>query len=248
MLFSTALRILPGSVVAFVGGGGKTTAMFCLADEFVRAGGKVITTTTTRIFAAQSRLAPVHVQSLAALQIALQTSPHVLITGEVKWQEGKAYGLAPEVVDNLRSLPGVQAVLVEADGSRTRPFKAPADHEPVIPASTTLVVIVVGIDALGQALTAEHVHRPERVARLFPGEVVSPEMIAAVLAHPAGGRKNVPAGARCVALINKVETESQRRAADHLSTLLLSRPGIDGVAIGAVAHLNNPILDYTEHR
>lgn len=86
------------------------------------------------------------------------------------------------------------------------------------------------------------------MARLFPGEVVSPEMIAAVLAHPAGGRKNVPAGARCVALINKVETESQRRAADHLSTLLLSRPGIDGVAIGAVAHLNNPILDYTEHR
>ena len=43
-------------------------------------------------------------------------------------------------------------VLVEADAPRGRSLKVPAPHEPVIPASTTLVVVVCALDALGQPL------------------------------------------------------------------------------------------------
>ena len=58
MLFSRVLRIQPKEVVAFVGAGGKTTAMFRLADELVAQGKRVIITTTTRMFAAQVGLTP----------------------------------------------------------------------------------------------------------------------------------------------------------------------------------------------
>src|SRR5690349_3492029 len=58
-----ALGVTGDEVVALVGGGGKTTAMFRLAREMVEKGTSTITTTTTRIFAAQIALAPAHVQA-----------------------------------------------------------------------------------------------------------------------------------------------------------------------------------------
>lgn len=245
MKLYSALRLAEHDVVAFVGGGGKTTAMFRLAAEIVEGRGRVITTTTTRIFAAQIRLAPVHVQSLPSLSAALSSAPHVLITGEVDAVEGKAFGVAPEAVREMQAMKGVSAVLVEADGSRMRPFKAPADHEPVIPKETTLVVPVAGIDIIGRPLTAEYVHRPELIALLAPirlGEIITPEIVAAVIAHPMGGRKDVPTGARVIALINKVESEAQLLSAQNIARLLIGEAEIDGVAIGAVGRGGDPIV------
>ncbi len=240
-----ALHLAHGDVVAFVGGGGKTTAMFRLAAEIVERGGRVVTTTTTRIFAAQIRLAPVHVQSLPSLSAALSSAPHVLITGEVDAVEGKAFGVAPEAVREMGVMKGVSAVLVEADGSRMRPFKAPADHEPVIPKEATLVVPVVGIDIIGRPLTAEYVHRPELIELLAPirlGEIITPEIVAVVIAHPMGGCKNVPTGARVIALINKVETEAQLGLARRIAESLIGQKGMAGVAIGAVGRDGDPIV------
>jgi probable selenium-dependent hydroxylase accessory protein YqeC len=128
-------------------------------------------------------------------------------------------------------------VINEADGARTLPFKAPADHEPVIPSNTTLVVVMVGIDAVGQPLDATHVHRPEQVAALTGarlGDPLTPEQIAAVLTHPQGGLKSVPPHARVVALINKVQTATEAETARYLADLLLMAPRIQAVAIGAV--------------
>ena len=54
----------------------------------------------------------------------------------------------------------------EADGAAGRFLKAPADHEPVIPAGTTVVVVVAGLKAVGGRI-ADVAHRPERVASLL---------------------------------------------------------------------------------
>ena len=56
-----ALGVKRDEVVALVGGGGKSAAMFRLAREVAEAGGRAITTTTTHIFGAQIALAPAHV-------------------------------------------------------------------------------------------------------------------------------------------------------------------------------------------
>ena len=65
---------------------------------------------------------------------------------------GKADGVSVDLFQRLRTWFPDVCLLNEADGSRMRPFKAPAAHEPVIPAETTLVVPVVGADKVARLL------------------------------------------------------------------------------------------------
>jgi molybdenum cofactor cytidylyltransferase len=233
-----ALGMTGDDVVAMVGGGGKTTAMFRLAHEMVEKGGRAITTTTTRIFAAQIALAPAHVRAADATResvlAALAAHRQVLVIGATNPGTGKADGVSLDLFRRLRSwCPGV-CILNEADGSRMRPFKAPAEHEPVIPADTTLVVPVVGADVFGKTLDGDHVHRPELVSALSGaplGTPITPEIVARVLAHVEGGRKRVPVGARVVALINKVETLPDRTPARETAERLLREPAIQSVVL-----------------
>lgn len=236
-----ALGMTADEVVALVGGGGKTTAMFRLAREVVDNGGSVITTTTTRIFGAQIALAPAHVPAADAtrerVSAALAVHRHVLVIGATDAGSGKAEGVSLDLFRRLRAwFPGV-CLLNEADGSRMRPFKAPADYEPVIPADTTLVVPVVGADVFGKSLDADHVHRPELVSALSgapPGTPITPAIVARVLAHPQGGRKDVPAGARVVVLINKVESLPDRAPARETAERLLREPAIHSVVLASL--------------
>ena len=228
-------------VVAIVGGGGKTTAMFLLAREVAGSGGRAITTTTTRIFGAQIALAPAHVQAADAtrerVQAALDAHRHVLVVGLTDPDSGKAEGVSLDLFHSLRAWASDACLLNEADGSRMRPFKAPAAHEPVIPSETTLVVMVVGADIFGKTLDDDHVHRPKLVSGLSGvplGAAISPEVVASVLAHPEGGRKGVPADARVVAMINKVESLADRAPARQTAERLLREPAIESVVLANV--------------
>jgi molybdenum cofactor cytidylyltransferase len=218
MKLRKALRLKENDVVAFVGAGGKTTAMFRLANEIVESGGRVLTTTTTRLGLSELSRAPVHVTTFEELQIALQTSPHVLLTGGSDHVEKKVRGVSLTDFGSLSDFRSL--VLIEADGSRQLPFKAPAEHEPVIPNFVTHVVNVMGIGVLGKPLTEDYVHRPEIVSRLTGnrvGTITNSEIIAKVLTHPEGGMKNIPPTARASVLINKVETNEQLKAAREIA-------------------------------
>jgi molybdenum cofactor cytidylyltransferase len=249
LTLAEALDMAGDEVVALVGGGGKTTAMFRLAQEMVGQGGSAITTTTTRIFAAQIALAPAHVPAAEATResvlAALAAHRHVLIIGATNPGDGKADGVSVDLFRRLRTWsPGV-CILNEADGSRMRPFKAPAEHEPVIPVETTLVVLVVGADVFGKPLAADHVHRPELVSALSGaplGTPITPEIVAGVLAHPEGGRKGVPAGARVVAMINKTETLRDRAPAHETAKRLLDIPAIHSVVLTTL-RAEEPVLE-----
>lgn len=241
MTLAEALGVGRGDSVALVGGGGKSTAMFRLAREVVAAGGRAITTTTTKIFAGQIVLSPAHVPAAAATRdtvlAALDAHGQVLVIGEADPASGKADGIPLDLFARLRDWFPDACLMNEADGSRMLPFKAPAAHEPVIPPATTLVVPVVGADVLGQPLDADHVHRPELVRALSgaaAGATVTPEVVARVLAHADGGRKSVPAGARVVAMLNKVETLADRAPAHETAHLLLREPRIEAVVLASV--------------
>jgi molybdenum cofactor cytidylyltransferase len=241
MNLSSALRLHPSEVVALVGGGGKTSTMFRLAAEVVAGGGQVITTTTTRIFAAQIALAPVHFvageATLTEIAAALERTGHVLLTGPVERAAGKALGIPLALVPELQALPGHPTLLVEADGSRMRPFKAPAEHEPVIPPETTLVVPVAGLDILARTLSDEFVHRAGRVAELTGaalGDVITPELVAAVLAHPLGGLKDAPPAARRMGLINKVESLDDVDGGRQIARLALRSGRFSAIVLAKV--------------
>jgi molybdenum cofactor cytidylyltransferase len=268
MKLSHALQINSGDVIAFVGGGGKTTAMFQLANELAPHL-RVLTTTSTRIFAAQIKRSPAHVtfnpeqqtvaDILPQLDAAILTHGQTLLIGQADTDSGKAFGLPPEIIDLLAASDHFDVIIIEADGSRMRPLKAPAAHEPAIPGCTTLVVSVAGLDVLGQPLTDDAVHRASMVSHLShipPGQPVTAGTVAAVLCHPDGGLKNVPVQARVVPLLNKIDLPRRRaspqaewemvgrlEAARDIASQLLACERIDSVAIGAVQQAASPVAE-----
>jgi molybdenum cofactor cytidylyltransferase len=217
---SSAAGIKSGEVISFAGGGGKTTSMYHIAGELVESGMKVIITTTTHI-------APPDDPSLTVLltkdlnEIAQALEKHNPVILADKLENDRLCGIDPLWVSDLNMLADV--ILVEADGSRSRPFKAPHDHEPVIPPSSTIVIPVVGAEAINKPLTEEWTHRTEKITEitgLKAGEIITPEVIAKTLLHPMGGMKGVPSGAAFIPLINKADTRDDIRAAREISFCL----------------------------
>jgi molybdenum cofactor cytidylyltransferase len=198
--------------------------------------GRVVMTTTTRIFAAQmSQAAQVCIladEDWGEWLDAFDSS--LLVVGGAEGD--RALGVPAELPTEMLARPGVDWVVVEADGSRMLPVKAPAAHEPVIPDETGLLVPVVGIDALSGPIR-EVAHRPERVSTitgLAPEETLTPEALAALLTSSQGGLKDAPQAARVAVLINKVESHSQLEAARRVARCVLREPRVERVAIGAL--------------
>jgi len=137
--------------IAFIGSGGKTTAIEQLAKKLLGQGKTVKITTTTKMY--------------------WPTDPDLrdIYAGAPSGEEGKMRGLPDEQRRAL--LETCDYVLVEADGAHGRPLKFPREFEPVIPPEADLVVLVAGLRGIGQT-AAETVHCPE-LARAYLG--VPPE-------------------------------------------------------------------------
>jgi molybdenum cofactor cytidylyltransferase len=106
-----------------------------------------------------------------------------------------------------------------------------------VPGSTTHLVPVAGLDVIGRPLTGDTVHRPEIIAELAgiaAGDVVTPEVVATVLAHPAGGAKGLPDGARFIPFLNKAHDPSALAAGRAVGRRLDVAPQVDAVVLGAV--------------
>lgn len=205
-------------VVAIVGAGGKTSLVYALAREVAALGGRAIVTGTARFTPAPHswRMPPLVEARPGAVALAVAGAAGeagvLVVTGVEPQPAGRLAPVAPEDIAALAAVEGVDAVLVEADGSRTRAFKAPGDHEPVIPDAATHVIAVVGASVLGQPVDEVHVHRPQRVrvivSGLPPDARCDAALIARVLAHEAGGRKHV--GQRpFAAVVNQADTHPE---------------------------------------
>jgi molybdenum cofactor cytidylyltransferase len=234
---TAALRLSAAPRVAIVGGGGKTTTMLTLARE---ATSPVIVAATAHMAIEQLALADQHFFANTPADLIARVSQLptgiTFLTGSEN-TSSKTLGLTPETAHAVKDLADrYQAPLfIEADGSKCLPLKAPAEHEPPIPDFVDTVVYVVGLSGLGQPLDVDHVHRPERFARLAGlsiGEAITPEAIAKVLGDPSGGLKNVPPTARRSAVLNQADTPELQAQAQVIARQLL--PAYHAVAITAL--------------
>jgi molybdenum cofactor cytidylyltransferase len=208
-----ALGIDPATdaLVATVGGGGKTTLLFALADERATLWTppttasdppaspriSVLTTTTKFTIPAEAADWPIvfaesRASRAAAIEHAWTHEKSAIVVGSGRGERGRVLGVEPDWPQSALAMDIVDFVGVEADGSAGRPFKAPAEHEPVLPAGVSLAVAVVGVGALGRSIDVAAVHRPERVRAIVAGDFITPEVVARVLTDPNGGRKAVP--------------------------------------------------------
>ncbi|MBN1368531.1 MAG: putative selenium-dependent hydroxylase accessory protein YqeC [Dehalococcoidales bacterium] len=246
-----AFDIRNDEVISIVGGGGKTTLMFALARELVARGHKVITTTTTRIGSGEPDKFNASLLLEEDERILLSTLPenlfnyaHLTVVRQISPEKDKLLGYPPEVIDRIAKI-GLADIIVEADGARGKPIKAPNATEPVIPSSTTLVIPVVGMDALGTRLTEENAFRPEIISKLTglkPGEPITEDTIVTLITHPQGITKGSPKTARIIPLLNKAD-KSKTPAAESIARKILEKgnPRIQKVVLGQVQS-KDPII------
>lgn len=221
---SKAVGIRQGDVVSLVGGGGKTSAMFLLAKELSAYGLRIIVTTTTHIFPPEASYITVFERKTQNIMKELDIHPLIVLAAGHEGEKLK--GIDPSSVEELREIADV--ILVEADGAACRPFKAPLDHEPVIPPSSTIVLPVAGLDVVGKTLSSENCHRPERIAELMNiniGYIITTDIVAKTILHPRGGMKGVPVKARVVPILNKADSSDQIATASEIAKGL-TRGGI----------------------
>jgi len=212
-------------MVTLVGGGGKTTGLFALGAQL---SGTVVLTTTTKM--GRVRTDGNHVMfdpDDGELSDAL-TAHRTVLT----WRADaghKAVGVSPETCDRWFAL--ADHVIVEADGSRQRPFTAPNPFEPVVPSLTTVLIGCVGASAFGRVI-ADRCHRPLRVAAVAgcsPSQRLTPERLATVLLSERGTRKGCPADARYVVVVNQV-TDADHHDLDQLIGVIDGRAAVVAVA------------------
>jgi len=241
---ATALDLRARAHIAIVGGGGKTSLMFALADELVVSGYRVLTTTTTKIRHREALSAPLAVFNLPEsarherIARGLDKHKHVFF-GRKLLSSGKVEGIDPLGADALYREHPADFLIAEADGAAGRPLKAPAPHEPVIPASATVVIAVMGLEAMGKNLTPELVFRLERFQALTGislGMRVTPESLVRLFHSSKGLFKGAPPSARRVAFLNKRDLLSDHQEAFKLVDLLIRQPvsAVDRVVVGTV--------------
>jgi probable selenium-dependent hydroxylase accessory protein YqeC len=240
MELTRALKIGEREVVAVVGAGGKTTAVFRLCLEASAIGRRAVASGTARFSEPDGleRLPAVIEKDEDRLvnEVARRLqSTSALIAAAGRFSKDRYSPITFGAAGRLAREPSLGLLALEADGARMRSFKAPAEHEPAIPTCATLVVAVVGADAFGQPLDEGHVHRPERVMELASAEhgaTITPALVAAVLADRQGGRKHVPERARFAVLINKVTPERLKTSRECAH--LLRQQGVDIIALANV--------------
>ena len=204
MELAKLLDVHPG-VTAVIGGGGKTTLLRTLGEELAERN-RVLLCTTTKIFPFHDLPCAMTAEELNSLRRELRLMcAGTPVPGTEK--------LTAPPVPMAELAAWFDYVLVEADGSAQRPFKAHASHEPVIPAEASQVICVVGASGFGKPIR-EATHRPELYAQLAGVSVedlVAPETEAAVL-QAEGLHHRI--------YVNQVETRQDLAAAEALAALL----------------------------
>ena len=261
-----ALSVKGGDVISFVGAGGKTTAALRLMEELAGIEQQVVLTTTTKIMEPIPReneylLLAGEEEALAQVPELLTRYPKVFLAkrrleeadptalGEsdrdYPMRPNKVEGVSPSLVNHLARRLSETVILVEADGARHRALKAPAAYEPVVPASTTILVPMADLTVLGKPLAEEHVHRPELVAGItgtIVGEPVTAEMVATVLSHPQGGLKGLPEQARDIPILNQIAKDNPQDEARQIARLVLQNEHIERVIIASL-QVPEPVLE-----
>ncbi len=220
------LQLSEHELISLVGGGGKSSTLKALGRTLP---GKVILSTTTKMGSDQHDNHHVCVGP-SDNELVQALASHRTVMCWAGTEGSKAFGITPELADHWWAL--TDHLVVEADGARRRPFKAPAWYEPVLPASTTILCSIIGADSLDRVIE-DQCHRPMLVAAVAgcsPYERLTPARAARVICDDNGARKNKPTAARFAVIITKVAPDNEALV-EQLQTELLAQGNAPDVIV-----------------
>lgn len=180
-----ALDIEKNKIISVVGGGGKTSLIFALADEFVKSGKKVIVTTTTKMYEREDMCLFCQKEKIIK---SLNENKFAFVGKRA--ENGKITADFDDI-DDILDLCDI--LLIESDGSHHLPFKVPNENEPQIYPKTDIVIGVCGLSSLGKEI--KYVcHRKEEAVNVLgknESDVINEKDISFILSSTLGQMKNV---------------------------------------------------------
>lgn len=214
------LSLAKPEVISVVGAGGKTSLINALSRELKSLNKKVLSTTTTHI------LRPRDVDYFFLEKIKDDFIPRkgTITSYGSHLKDGKLVGKTMGAVDALIRRKIFDYTLIEADGSKGKPLKAPEKHEPVITSLSTMTIGVIGLDAIGQVLNDTNFHRAKQIGKITEktvGEEMHIEDIVRILCHKEGTFKD--SVGRKVLVLNKADTTQRIMAGKNIRDGLLDK-------------------------
>ncbi|MEC4727619.1 putative selenium-dependent hydroxylase accessory protein YqeC [Shewanella sp. D64] len=273
-------------LVALVGGGGKSSTAFRLAQQAQSRGMKVLITTTTKMYlpsesqcdtiidienliyqidsvsdfldtssesdtgnkksaigshlniaesaasetltycdinSASRSISSTHYTPLSFLPASLcfcyQNKLELIENKDKNTKEIKVSGLSFVEIEMIKNAAIFDLIIIEADGAKHLPIKAPSRHEPCIPPNVDIVIAVTGCEVINQEIEPALVHRWtdfQYITQCQAGDKLAHQVLARLIAHKDGMFKQVPTSARRVWLINKVDLASNYVAVQTL--------------------------------
>lgn len=206
---SLGLKEACREVISLTGGGGKTTVIRRLQKECTERSvfHAVSTTTHMQYEKNESFLGIPSLESF--LEIYKRTGT---VWMGIPVSEEKMKGMPEEFLHQVMETGAW--LLLEADGAKCLPVKAPEVHEPVILPESTRVCQVYGLDALDHPIE-ERCFRSYKVAEILgkrESDLLTERDLAVLAASLLGGRKSVGDRPYDV-ILNKADTQEKRERA-----------------------------------
>ncbi len=201
--------------ISVVGAGGKSHLIKWLAAIYKTLGFKVCVTTTTKTYLPDNGEFETIIE-LHGTKELIKTNFHsgsasFLYQERIttaKSEPDKAKGFSLEELKQIVRLGIFDVYIVEADGAKHLPIKAPAGHEPCICDLTDLVISVTGADAIFSIAEPSQIHRWEQFSQLtscISGNEINESVVKNLIEAPEGMYKNSPVSANRLWVINKMD-------------------------------------------
>ncbi|WP_338852155.1 selenium cofactor biosynthesis protein YqeC [Clostridium perfringens] len=179
---SDLIDIKIGDIISVVGSGGKTTFIYNLAKEIKNK--KILISTTTKMLYPEENQVDYFFCLAEDNEISIKEG-RTFIGGE-KVSKNKISG---DISLIKKYISRFDYILLECDGSKTKPLKGWNSTEPVILNETTKTIGIIPLHIVGEKITEKNIHRIEIFNNVFKtkiGDEITLNVIAEIITNPKG--------------------------------------------------------------
>ena len=191
------------NMIAVQGAGGKTSSVFLLANEFKSMNEASLVSTTTKM----GIVSKDKFDYLYTFNENLKILDGKIYFASKSRTGTKEVGYNPEFFDDLFSRKIFSNIILETDGAKTRPIKAPREDEPVNPKNITHCVGVMGLDSVDKPFDERFCHRKEYMKEIIGNpKTLTTKSYAEIINSNCGLFKN-SYDAEKFLILNKADTK-----------------------------------------